>query len=92
MNLNFLRVSAIIISFILSCAAILALYYILIPRIDLVEFALISLLYLSIWVFSEIGLFAIGALIHDRNSAIMQKELDVERAFRKLSKKWEQPE
>lgn len=47
---------------------------------------------LMIWFSMEMGTFAFQTWQHERRSKQIQSELDMERSFRKLSKKWEQPE
>lgn len=76
-----------IVAMVVSASCIYGLGEILRPVLTSTELSKVSTMILLFWVSVEFGVFAGHQLWHDYRSKQIQKELDMERAFREMGGK-----
>lgn len=82
--MTYLRISMVIFTLCVTVASVWHIYSILHQVLRPCDMYIIAVLFMAVIVSTEFGLFALSMLVSDYRSKKIQKELDIERSFRKL--------
>lgn len=85
--MNILRLIALIVSIAVGATCIGTISYIIAPVLQPFQVGMVFTAMLVFWACMEFGTFAIHMLVHDYNSKKIQREIDMERAFREMGGK-----